>query len=554
MKLFRLLRYIPTATLWATIGASFLAGATNITVVALISRRLTAGDRLTLVFVAQFALAVAIAVTLDFSVKWLLLHMTAGTGYRLRTDLCQRILQTPLAQLEAIGAPRLLAALTDDVRTLVQALNQTPTVAMGAAILLACFGYLTWLSPPTLLLAALLTLPALVGQLWMRSKARLRWLASLTARDQLYRQYRMLTEGAKELKMHRNRRFDFLEILLSPTALRYETLLKEAYVLHFAAASWTQAIYFLFILAVFVLAAVWQLSGEVLTSFALVALYARTSLNGLFGALPFFSEASVAAEKLEKMGVRLTQDARATKRATEHPEPPVHLCLDRLQHTYWIEGEENAFHLGPISLEMRSSELVFLIGGNGSGKTTLAKLLLGLYTPDSGQITWNGQPVTEQIIDDYRQLFSAVFADFFLFDQLLGLESVANDSKAHVYLENLQLSHKVQMSNGNFSTLDLSTGQRQRLALLTAYLEDRPVYLFDEWAAGQDPEFKELFYRQLLPELRNRGKLVIVISHDDRYYDAADRIVKLDAGQVEYDRKEERFHAAVQYSNIQPSQ
>jgi len=164
VKLLHLLRYVPATTLWATIGVSFLAGAANIAIVALISRRLTAGDGLTSIFVLQFALAVLVVVMLDFGGKWLLLRLTAGTGYRLQTDLSRRILQTPLAQLEEIGAPRLLAALTDDVKILVQALNQIPNVAMGSAILLACFAYLTWLSPPTLLLATLLTLPVMAGR------------------------------------------------------------------------------------------------------------------------------------------------------------------------------------------------------------------------------------------------------------------------------------------------------------------------------------------------------------------------------------------------------
>lgn len=244
----------------------------------------------------------------------------------------------------------------------------------------------------------------------------------------------------------------------------------------------------------------------------------------------------MAAAGLERLGVHLSPDAEEAPPAGQATSP-MRLRLCAIRHTYRVESEENTFHLGPISLEMESGELIFLIGGNGSGKTTLAKLLLGLYTAESGQIEWNGQGVTEESIDDYRQLFSVVFADFFLFDQLLGLESIASDEQAQAYLRKLQLAHKVQTSNGSLSTLDLSTGQRQRLALLTAYLEDRPVYLFDEWAAGQDPQFKELFYRQLLPELRNRGKLVIVISHDDHYYDSADRIVKLDFGQVEYDKR-----------------
>ncbi len=542
MKIFRLLRYIPIHTLWITIVASFLAGGANIAIIALISHRLTDGADISLTFALQFALAVLVVVALDFGVKWLLLRLTAGTGYQLRADLSRRILETPLARLEEIGTPRLMAALTDDVQTLVIALNQTPTIATGVAILVGCFGYLTWLSPPTLLIAALLTLPAVGGQIWVRNKARSLRVAAMGARNQLFGHYRMLTEGSKELKMHRERRYSFFDDLLLPTANRFEALFMQARSLHQLAASWTQAVYFLFILALFLLASAWRLSTETLTSFALVALYARTSLNGLFSSLPFLSDAAIAARQLEELGMRLVGDPNPPRQAAQTIVPPIHLRLRQLQHTYRVEDEESTFHLGPIDLALESGQLLFLIGGNGSGKTTLAKLLLGLYMPEDGQIEWDGQPVTEANLDDYRQLFSVVFADFFLFDQLLGLEDIADDQDASAYLQMLHLDHKVQMSNGKLSTVELSTGQRQRLALLTAYLEDRPIYLFDEWAAGQDPEFKELFYRQLLPELRNRGKLVIVISHDDHYYHVADRIIKLNSGQIEYDRLQQPVH------------
>jgi putative ATP-binding cassette transporter len=180
-------------------------------------------------------------------------------------------------------------------------------------------------------------------------------------------------------------------------------------------------------------------------------------------------------------------------------------------------------------------ELVFLTGGNGSGKTTLAKMLMGLYLPESGDILIDGQAVTAENRESFRQSFSTVFSDYFLFDSLLGVKGAEGDTQAETYLRELQLNHKVEIKDGIFSTTDLSAGQRKRLALLTVYMEDRPVYIFDEWAADQDPQFKETFYYQLLPELKSRGKLVIVISHDDRYYHVADRIIKLDYGKVEFD-------------------
>jgi putative ATP-binding cassette transporter len=215
---------------------------------------------------------------------------------------------------------------------------------------------------------------------------------------------------------------------------------------------------------------------------------------------------------------------------------PVSIELRGVTHTYHRERENSNFILGPVDLIVQPGELLFIIGGNGSGKTTLVKLLTGLYIPEEGEIRLNGQAVNDATREYYRRHFSVVFSDFYLFESLLGLDTRQIDKRARTYLSRLQLDHKVEVKNGVLSTTQLSQGQRKRLALLTAYLEDRPVYIFDEWAADQDPLFKEVFYLQLLPELKAQGKTVIVISHDDKYYQLADRIVKLDYGKVEYDR------------------
>ncbi|AEA65965.1 cyclic peptide transporter (plasmid) [Burkholderia gladioli BSR3] len=205
------------------------------------------------------------------------------------------------------------------------------------------------------------------------------------------------------------------------------------------------------------------------------------------------------------------------------------IMLDGVTHRYVRDGE--AFTLGPIALSFVPGETVFLIGGNGSGKTTLAKLITGLYAPEGGRILLDGEPVDAASRERYRHLFSAVFGDFFLFERLFGIDA-ASRQRAHALLNALQLSHKVAVDGAAFSTLDLSQGQRKRLALLVAYLEDRPFYVLDEWAADQDPLFRDVFYRQLLPELKARGKTVLVISHDDRYFSLGDRNVKLDYGRI----------------------
>jgi putative ATP-binding cassette transporter len=261
-----------------------------------------------------------------------------------------------------------------------------------------------------------------------------------------------------------------------------------------------------------------------------------TPVASILNALPDIGRAHVALKKVEALELSLA--AHTTEGDGSTPLPAPVSSWKRLEvlgvtYTYYREKEDRSFILGPADLTFRAGELVFLIGGNGSGKTTLAKLLVGLYVPEAGEIRWHGQSITDDNRESYRQHFSAVFSDFYLFDSLLGLDTVKLDIRARDYLVQLQLNHKVQVEDGRLSTLDLSQGQRKRLALLTAYLEDRSFYVFDEWAADQDPLFKQFFYLQLLPELQARDKTVLVITHDDQYFQMADRCLKLEEGKFQ---------------------
>jgi putative ATP-binding cassette transporter len=259
--------------------------------------------------------------------------------------------------------------------------------------------------------------------------------------------------------------------------------------------------------------------------------------------LPLLTKADVALKKIEVLGLALASYAEAeaaTPALVNSPNQGLKLDWHSLElqgvtHGYGSDRENLDFTLGPINLKFKPGEMVFLIGGNGSGKSTLAKLITGLYIPESGKICLDNQQINQPNREWYRQHFSVVFSDFYLFDRLLGVAKYNLDSVAQTYLRQLQLDHKVTVENGKLSTTALSQGQRKRLALLTAYLENRPIYLFDEWASDQDPIFKELFYTQFLPKLRDQGKLVLVISHDDQYFEVGDRIIKLDYGKVIYD-------------------
>jgi putative pyoverdin transport system ATP-binding/permease protein len=278
----------------------------------------------------------------------------------------------------------------------------------------------------------------------------------------------------------------------------------------------------------FLPASVLGADGDVRAGYALMFLYMMLPVHSLLEAIPDLSRTRIALERIEQAGLSDPPRGQAPAPAVEALQS---LRLEQVTHSYRRESSEGVFQLGPLSMDLRPAEVVFLIGGNGSGKTTLAKLIVGLYSPESGAVLLNGARVEGTEREAYRQHFAAVFTDFHLFDGLLGAPVDQLDLAAQM-LEALGLAHKVRLDAGTFSTTQLSTGQRKRLALLVALLEDRPVYVFDEWAADQDPEYKEVFYRSVLPELRRRGKAVLVISHDDRYYHLGDRCLELVEGRL----------------------
>ncbi|MDQ3281408.1 MAG: ATP-binding cassette domain-containing protein, partial [Acidobacteriota bacterium] len=187
---------------------------------------------------------------------------------------------------------------------------------------------------------------------------------------------------------------------------------------------------------------------------------------------------------------------------------------------------------GPISLSFQRGELLFIVGGNGSGKSTLLKLLTSLYYPHSGELRLDGAALHRETYADYRSLFSPIFGDYYLFEVLYGLRPV-DEMRVRTLLRRLEIADKTTVANDRFSTTDLSTGQRKRIALLINYLEDRPIQVFDEWAADQDPQFRRFFYEVLLAELKAAGKTVIAATHDDRYFHVADRVLRMENGHVE---------------------
>jgi putative ATP-binding cassette transporter len=519
--------------------SGIISGVINIALLALINNALNRTQATSSTAILTFAMLCVLLPVFRFLSEYLLVHLSSRAIFELRMQLSRSILAAPLRLLEELGTHRLLATLTDDMPVISNALSAVPLICMHLAIVAGSLVYLGWLSPVGLLGVLLfIAVGVFVYQILMMKALRY-FRLTREGLDVLFKNFRSLTEGTKELKLHRRRRESFLTNELEATAgsIRQQNITGNT--IYAAARSWGQVLVFVVMgLLLFVLPNVIEIERTILTGFVLTLLFLTTPLEVILNILPAVSRATVAAEKVEALGLSL---AAGTTEVQEPLNGEEEMCMARLElddltHSYYREREEESFALGPINLTFKAGDLVFLVGGNGSGKTTLLKLITGLYFPEGGEIRLNGQVVNDQTRDFYRQHFSVVFSDFFLFETLLGLETKELDQQARRFLEQLQLDHKVQVKDGVLSTTELSQGQRKRLALLTAFLEDRELYVFDEWAADQDPHFKEIFYLHLLPELKARGKTVIITSHDDHYYHIADRIIKLDYGKIDSDR------------------
>ncbi len=517
-----------------------VSGLASTAMIALLTTIITRPGLAAMSRVWAFAALCVVLPACRFLSQSLLVDLTQSSLLALRLRLSRRVLSAPLRQLEQVGAPRLLATLTNDIGTIADAMSMIPLLTMHLSLVVSCLVYLGWLNGWLLLQASVFIVVGIVSYRLAANKAMRYFRRSRQKLDEVIGQIRSMVEGTKELKMHGGRRQAFLKAVESSTR-ELQSAQKTGQIVFSATSSWGQALFFVLTgIIVLVLPRFQSIEAQVMVGYTIVLFQMMAPLEVLLTALPGLGRATVAIDTVEDLGFSLEAEAPVVDLLALERSQAAAPDWDRLElvgvaHSYRQENDET-FLLGPVSLSFRPGELVFVVGGNGSGKTTLAKLLIGLYTPEEGEIVFAGEPITDVNRETYRGRFSVVFSDFFLFENLLGLDSAALDDNARRYLERLQLDRKVKVEQGRFSTLALSQGQRKRLALLTSFLEDRSIYLFDEWAADQDPTFKQVFYLEILPELRRRGKTVFVISHDDHYFHVADRILKLDYGQIEFDR------------------
>lgn len=518
----------------AAVLAGLVSGAATAALIAQINSLIRAPGSRSSAQVGLFITLCLVRLLTGIACHLLLIRLSQGAIFEMRIALCRTILAAPLDKVESVGAHRLTAAFTEDMQSVANVVVNLPYLLINVVVLCGCLVYIGWLAG-MMVLGILLCLfggaaSYLLPVLWANRRLRL----ARRHQDELFRHFRALSEGVQELKMHRGRRRALLDEVLLPAADRVRRHNTSGIAIYASAANWNRLLYFVYVgLLLFLFPSIAPITRPELVAFVLVVLYMMAPLEAVMNVLPHLAQANVALRHVASLGLSLD----AASPPSDVSELPVRPGDDLLEfsgvvHAYAAQADERPFVLGPIDLQLRSGEIVFLAGGNGSGKTTLTKLIAGLYLPASGEIRVNTHLINDGNRDEYRQLFGAVFTNAFIFDSLLGLNRNRLDARARRHLSDLNLEHKLTIENGIFSTTALSQGQRKRLALLTALLEDRPIYLFDEWAADQDPHFRHVFYTRILPDLRDRGKAVLAVTHDERYYPAADRVLKLHEGRL----------------------
>ncbi len=464
-------------------------------------------------------------------------HRIEAEVSRLRIDLADRIRNSDFSVLERLEPAGVYVILTECTTTMSQAVLPVVNSVGSGVMVLFCLFYLYSLSVWAFALNIGLLVVGVLQFLRVQRNVEASLGAASRTEASFFSTIRQLLDGIKEVKLNAGRgdelRADRI-LPLSREAAKCRIRANRHYVNNW---NFVKILSYLLIGAmVFLLPALNARVNENLIELVTVVLFLFGPVGDLVDAMPLLARANAAVTRLDALENKLPPPPPAGDRSESAARMGdtgefSSLELRQAGYSHVAACGEVLFTVGPVDLAIRRGETIFFVGGNGSGKSTFLRMLVGLYPAGDNRLFFNGVAVDKTNLACYQRHFSTVFTDFHLFDRLYGLDERAQ-ALAPELLKQMDIYHKTRVRNGEFTQLNLSTGQRKRVALVVAMLEDRPIMVFDEVAADQDPEFRERFYRELLPELKGMGKTLIVVSHDDRYFDQADRIVKMDYGRL----------------------
>ncbi|HET8938448.1 MAG TPA: multidrug ABC transporter permease/ATP-binding protein [Polyangiales bacterium] len=532
MSLIRLILQRHRMALITSLLLSMASAGFSVSVIAFINERLLVGGAVSGGALLTFAGLLVLLFAMSTTSQLVMSRLGHNVVYGLRRILVKRVMDTQIAQIESIGAARILASLSSDTSHIASAFLSLPHAVYGGAVCLGAFGYLAWLSLP-LFTATLLWLALTVAIAYrLLLGTQKHFSLAREVEDELLADYQAVIDGRKELALNRARARMVYEREFELHAQRERDHAQSGDRWNSVNENFVTVMTMGAIGLAFFLADRMQwASTATAATYGLTILFIGTPLATVVASVPALISGDVALRKVEELELEpytpaFLRDVPVQERTFQE------LALHNVRYRYPTRDGEAGFEVGPLSWSLRRGEIVFVIGGNGSGKSTLARLLSGLCEPSSGELRLDGEPVEPARYGALRGLFSAVFSDFHLFAHVLGAEGPADCAASAAWLSRLALTEKVSIDDGRLSDLRLSTGQRKRLALLLGVLEDRPILLLDEWAADQDPVFRRVFYLAILPQLRAAGRTIVAITHDEAYFGVADRILKLDAGRL----------------------
>ena len=457
----------------------------------------------------------------------------------LRIALYNRIAGAPIPALERLGSAKLLAALTTDVPRVVMGARLLPDLLTSSITLIGMLSYLWYLNSDifAFVMGAILfgattyQIPMLIGRRYIK-KARVHI-------DELQESIRGLIYGAKELKLDSEKREAYFQEILLASEKSVLEADKTGHTIMRAAANYGDLLSFFVIGAVsFIFVNHTAIGNNDLVGVIMALMYVTGPIALLLNFVPQIAVARVSLNKVNALFAQIPTEEIPQRRPKVGEWSTVR--FEGVGYQY-ANGDDNGFQVGPVDFEIHKGEVTFIVGGNGSGKSTLSKLITQHYRPSFGEIRFGNERVTSENLAVYRDDIAAIYSDYYLFDRVLAGTRLGDQllqPRVDAYLKAFALDHKVVFKDRKFSTISLSDGQKRRLALIVSFIDDKKLYLFDECAADQDPGFKQVFYRKVLPELKAQGKAVVVISHDDRYFDVADKVIVMEDGRIQ--RMEDR--------------
>jgi putative pyoverdin transport system ATP-binding/permease protein len=514
------------------ISMAVLSGISNALVLAVINAgaatATTAGLNLQLFLL--FVLTLALFILTKNYIMQNSIVMVEDIIRRIRVRLSNKVRHSELPRLETIGRATIFTRVTTEATTISQSAPFIIDGCQSAIMVAFCIVYIGVLSRPAVYVTLGLIVTGIVYYLGEKKAIRARLLESNRKEIGFVGAITNVLDGFKEIRMNRAKSDDVFRNL--ETIAEEARELKIGTGLKFVQSFIFSQVFFYVLLGVnvFILPRFIDTHSAEVVKITSAILFIVGPLSGLVSSLQLFATATVAIENIYRLEHELG-DVETEPPPSAAPNGFREIAFERVAFAYADRGTGERFSVGPLGFSVRRGETVFIVGGNGSGKSTLLKLLTGLYRPDSGAIRLDGEALVAETLAGYREHFAVIFSDYHLFDRLYGIPGV-DPERVKELLRAMDLDRKTDFVDGGFTNLDLSSGQKKRLALVAAILEDKPIYVFDEWAADQDPQFRRHFYEEILRDLKARGKTVIAVTHDDKYFHTADRVLKMDYGSM----------------------